>query len=52
MIDTGIYGNRQVDRQDQDPAKYGWMEHSARRASKASRPELKETIIEAGFPLK
>ena len=52
MIETGIYGNRQIDRQDQDPGKYGWMEHSARRVSKPSRPELKDTIIEAGFPLK
>jgi len=52
MIDTGIYENRQVDRQDQEPAEYGWMEHSARRMSKPSRPELKDTIIESGFSLK
>ena len=52
MIDTGIYRNRQVDRQDQDPAEYGWMEHSARRVSNPSRPGLKETIVEAGFSLK
>ena len=52
MIDTGIYRNRQVGREDQDPADYGWMEHSARRVSKPSRPGLKETIVEAGFALK
>lgn len=52
MIDTGIYAGRQVDRQDQAPEKYGWMEHSARRVSKPSRPQLKETIQEVGFSLK
>ena len=52
MIETGIYSGRQVDRQDQDPTQYGWMEHSARRVSKPSRPGLKETIQEAGFSLK
>lgn len=52
MIATGIYAGRQVDRQDQDPAEYGWMEHSARRVSKPSRPQLKETIQEVGFSLK
>lgn len=51
MIETGIYGGRQIDRQDRDPADYGWMEHSARRVSKPSRPELRETIIESGFAL-
>jgi FMN reductase (NADPH) len=51
MIDTGIYNGRQVDREDQDPAEYGWMEHSARRMSKPSRPQLRETIIEAGYLL-
>lgn len=52
MIDTGIYKGRQEDREDQDPSTYGWMEHSARRVSKPSRPGLRETIIEAGFLLK
>lgn len=52
MIDTGIYEGRQVDRQDQDPADYGWMEHSARRVSKPSRKDLRESIIETGFLLK
>lgn len=52
MIETGIYGNRQLDRQDQEPSLYGWMEHSTRRSSKASRPHLRETILESGFMLK
>jgi FMN reductase (NADPH) len=52
MIETGIYQNRQVDRQDQDHADYGWMEHSARRVSKPSRPDLRKTVIKAGFLLK
>ena len=52
MIDTGIYLGRQVDSQDQDPKQYGWMEHSARRVSKPSRPHLKDSIIKAGFLLK
>lgn len=52
MIATGIYKGRQVDRQDQDPALYGWMEHSARRVSKPSRPGLRDTVLESGFTLK
>ena len=52
MIETGIYQGRQVDKADQDPALYGWMEHSARRASKPSRPHLRETIQKSGFLLK
>jgi len=52
MIDTGIYRGRQVDRQDQDPALYGWMEHSARRVSKPRRPDLRTSVEESGFALK
>ena len=52
MIETGIYGGRQVETEDQDPDLYGWMEHSARRSSKPSRPHLRETILESGFKLK
>lgn len=52
MIATGIYGGRQVDRNDRDPADYGWMEHSARRVSKPSRPNLKQAILKSGFELK
>ena len=52
MIKTEIYSGRQVDREDKEPDQYGWMEHSARRVSKPSRPHLKETIVKAGFQLK
>lgn len=52
MIDTGIYQGRQVNQEDQDPAEYGWMEHSARRVSKPSRPHLRQAVIDAGFSLK
>jgi len=51
MVSTGIYGGRQVDREDRDPEDYGWMEHSARRTSKPSRPHLRQTIINSGFQL-
>ncbi len=52
MIETGIYRGRQVDQPDQDPAIYGWMEHSARRVRKPSRPQLREAVMEAGFSLR
>jgi len=52
MVGTGIYGGRQVDREDRDPEDYGWMEHSARRSSKPSRPNLKQAIMKSGFQIK
>jgi FMN reductase (NADPH) len=52
MANTGIYSGRQVGGDNQAPDQYGWMEHSARRVSKPSRPHLRETIKEAGFLLK
>lgn len=52
MVSTGIYNGRQVDREDQEPEDYGWMEHSARRTSKPSRPHLRQTIIHSGFHIK
>ena len=52
MINTGIYRGRQVDQEDQDPTQYGWLEHSARRSSKPSRPDLRASILKAGFLLK
>jgi FMN reductase (NADPH) len=52
MIETGIYKGRQVGKEDFDSRKYGWMEHSARRSSKPSRPHLLRTIKKAGFSLK
>ncbi len=52
MIATGIYRGRQVDRQDREENRYGWLEHSARRARKPSRPHLKDEIQKAGFSLR
>jgi FMN reductase (NADPH) len=52
MIDTGIYLGRQVEKNDQEPKLYGWMEHSARRSRKPSRPHLRESIIKSGFLLR
>ncbi len=52
MIDTGIYKGRQIDRADQDPVLYGWMEHTARRVSKPSRSDLRDTIVESGFRMR
>ena len=51
MIETGIYQGRQGDSK-LDLSDYGWMEHSARRSSKPSRPHLRETIIKSGFTMK
>jgi FMN reductase (NADPH) len=54
MAATGIYGGRQVP----VPGKpgqmedYGWLEHSARRAAKAVRVELREVLQQQGFELK
>jgi len=52
MIETGIYSGRQVAGEDREPADYGWMEHSARRVSKPSRPQLKQSIIKSGYQIK
>jgi nitroreductase len=52
MIATGIYKGRQVGAQDLDQTQYGWMEHTARRVSKPSRPHLRQSIQQAGFALK
>jgi FMN reductase (NADPH) len=51
MIKTGIYRGRQKDK-SLDPSQYGWMEHSARRSSKPSRPHLRESIVSSGFTMK
>jgi nitroreductase len=51
MIETGIYQGRQKDNK-LDPSQYGWMEHSARRSSKPSRPHLKDSITNSGFTMK
>ena len=54
MIATGIY----TDRQEAIPGKpeivedYGWLEHTARRASQVHRPELRAVLEKQGFGLK
>ncbi len=53
MIATGIYRGRQVSAgKDKPETRYGWMEHSARRASKVLRPHLREALLNAGFEMK
>jgi FMN reductase (NADPH) len=52
MIETGIYRGRQVavpgGGQDED---YGWLEHSARRASSPVRTDLRQVLRQQGFDL-
>jgi FMN reductase (NADPH) len=54
MIQTGIYRGRQVKTpgQDAEMEEYGWMEHSARRASTPARTELRKVLEQQGFELK
>ena len=54
MIETGIYRGRQVQTpgQDGEVEDYGWLEHSARRASTAARTELRKVLEQQGFELK
>ncbi|GAB4513383.1 MAG: NADPH-dependent oxidoreductase [Anaerolineae bacterium] len=58
MMETGIYAGRQVSVPGKpgEVEEYGWLEHSARRASStapgALRAHLRETIQEQGFGLK
>jgi len=54
LIATGIYEGRQVPvpGRDGEMENYGWMEHSARRASKALRTELGTVLRRQGFGLK
>jgi FMN reductase (NADPH) len=53
MIETGIYRGRQVGVPDGDAEEedYGWLEHSARRASKPVRTGLREVLRQQGFEL-
>lgn len=53
MRATGIYHGRQVQRpgSDSDYEEYGWLEHSARRVSKAKRVQLRQCITKQGFDL-
>jgi FMN reductase (NADPH) len=53
MIETGIYRGRQVSGGEEQPEQeYGWMEHSARRASQSLRPHLRQVLLDAGFKMK
>ena len=53
MIETGIYRGRQVAVPDGDGEEedYGWLEHSARRASSAVRTDLRQVLRQQGFEL-
>jgi nitroreductase len=53
MIETGIYRGRQVPvpGQENEVEDYGWLEHSARRASQAARTQLRPVLVEQGFGL-
>jgi FMN reductase (NADPH) len=54
MAKTGIYDQRQVHVPGRPDIMedYGWMEHTARRVSKAMRVELREILKSQGFELK
>ena len=54
MLATGIYRDRQVQPGGAaaPAARYGWLEHTARRVSQAMRVELKDVIAKQGFGLK
>jgi FMN reductase (NADPH) len=54
MIETGIYKGRQVPvpGRKEEMTAYGWLEHSARRASRELRTELRRVLAEQGFGLK
>ncbi len=53
MIDTGIYEGRQVPvpGKTAEMEHYGWLEHSARRASQPARTDLREVLKRQGFEL-
>jgi FMN reductase (NADPH) len=53
MIETGIYRDRQVPvpGAEGETEAYGWMEHSARRASRAVRTHLRHVLQKQGFAL-
>lgn len=54
MIETGIYHGRQVPVPGQEDRMeaYGWLEHSARRASSPMRAGLRDVLRQQGFELK
>ena len=53
MAASGIYAGRQVPVPGKpgEMEAYGWLEHSARRASQAARTHLRQEIQEQGFTL-
>ena len=53
MAETGIYDERQVSvpRDEGEIEEYGWMEHSARRASQPRRTGLRPVLRDQGFEL-
>lgn len=53
MVASGIYRGRQVPVPGMEGLmeSYGWMEHSARRASKATRTALRRVLNNQGFSL-
>jgi FMN reductase (NADPH) len=53
MIETGIYRGRQVPMPDSDGEEedYGWLEHSARRASTPVRTCLRQVLRQQGLEL-
>ncbi len=53
MMETGIYRGRQVPVAgiDEEINDYGWLEHSARRASQAIRTDLRAVLRAQGFDL-
>jgi hypothetical protein len=53
MAESGIYNGRQASfpGRSENMEQYGWLEHSARRAGKASRQELRQILVEQGFLL-
>jgi hypothetical protein len=54
MAATGIYDNRQVPElgKPEQVEQYGWLEHTARRVSKAVRTGLRDDLKKQGFALK
>jgi FMN reductase (NADPH) len=54
MIETGIYKGRQVQVPgiEGEVEDYGWLEHSARRASTPARTGLHNSLEKQGFELK
>ncbi len=54
MIETGIYNNRQISvpGKEGEMEAYGWMEHTARRVTKAQREEMLSILKKQGYGMK